>query len=109
MRKDRDVWVVGHRGASGHAPENTMAAFRSAVELGARFIETDLQMTRDARIVALHDATLDRTTNGHGPVYAHTFEEVRRLDAGGWLPGGPARSRAGGRVPSTERVLALRA
>ena len=107
--KDRNVWVVGHRGASGHAPENTMAAFQRAVELGARFIETDLQMTRDARLVALHDATLDRTTNGHGPVFSHTFEEVRRLDAGGWFRGGAARSFAGERVPSIEEILDLAA
>jgi glycerophosphoryl diester phosphodiesterase len=86
-----------------------MAAFRRAVELGAQFIETDLQMTRDARIVALHDATLDRTTNGHGPVFSHTFEEVRRLDAGGWFRGGPARSFAGERVPSIEEILGFAA
>src|ERR1700674_5738937 len=54
------IWTIAHRGASGHAPENTMAAFRRAVELGARFIETDLHLTRDARVVAMHDSTLDR-------------------------------------------------
>ena len=56
--------MVAHRGASGHAPENTMAAFRRAVDLGATFIETDLHLTREARVVAIHDSTLDRTTNG---------------------------------------------
>jgi glycerophosphoryl diester phosphodiesterase len=86
-----------------------MAAFQRAVELGAQFIETDLQMTRDARIVALHDATLDRTTNGHGPVYMHTFEEVRRLDAGGWFRGDQERSFAEERVPSIEGILAFAA
>lgn len=99
------VWVVGHRGASGYAPENTMAAFRKAVELGAQFIETDLQATRDARIVALHDSTLDRTTNGHGPVYTHTFDQVRELDAGAWYRGSPWKSFAGERVPSVEELL----
>src|ERR1700691_1250142 len=68
-RDTRTLWVVAHRGASGHAPENTMAAFRRAVELGARFIETDLQLTRDARVIAIHDFTLDRTTNGHRQVH----------------------------------------
>src|SRR5580693_2935619 len=57
------IWTIAHRGASGHAPENTMAAFRRAVELGARFIETDLQITRDAQVIAIHDFTLDRTTS----------------------------------------------
>ena len=56
------MWVIAHRGASAVAPENTIAAFRRAVELGAGFIETDLQLSRDARLVALHDETLDRTT-----------------------------------------------
>ncbi len=64
------VWVIAHRGASGDAPENTMAAFRRAVAAGAEFIETDLQLSRDARLVALHDDMLDRTTNSHGPVSA---------------------------------------
>jgi glycerophosphoryl diester phosphodiesterase len=101
----RNVWVVAHRGASWYAPENTMAAFRKAVELGAQFIETDLQATRDAGIVALHDPTLDRTTNGHGPVYAHTFEEVRQLDAGSWYRGRAGASFVGERVPSIQEIL----
>lgn len=82
-----------------------MAAFRKAVELGAQFIETDLQATRDAGIVALHDPTLDRTTNGHGPVYTHTFEEVRALDAGSWYRGGGGASFGGERVPSIQEIL----
>src|SRR5271156_7085218 len=64
----RKPWVIAHRGASGHAPENTLAAFERAVQLGAGFIETDLHLTRDARFVAIHDATLERTTNGRGNV-----------------------------------------
>ena len=77
--------VIAHRGASGCAPENTLAAFRRAAEMGAGFIETDLQLTRDGRLVAIHDETLDRTTNGTGPVSAATFEELRKLDAGAWF------------------------
>src|SRR5260370_3913977 len=61
--------VIGHRGASGHAPENTVAAFRKAVSLGAAFIETDLQLSRDTHFVAIHDATVDRTTAGHAAVH----------------------------------------
>src|SRR5271156_6778664 len=62
----RKPWVIAHRGASGHTPENTLAAFERAVQLGAGFIETDLHLTRDARFVAIHDATLERTSNGRG-------------------------------------------
>jgi len=77
--------VIAHRGASGNAPENTMAAFRKAVALGATFIETDLQLSRDARFVAIHDATVNRTTNGQGAVHDMTLAELRRLDAGSWF------------------------
>jgi len=87
-KTEKRVWTIAHRGASGHAPENTLAAFRRAVELGARFIETDLQITRDARVVAIHDTTLDRTTNGKGQVHLRTLDEIRALDAGAWFNGG---------------------
>jgi glycerophosphoryl diester phosphodiesterase len=94
-------WIVAHRGASGHAPENTMAAFRRAVELGATFIETDLQLTRDAHLVAMHDATVERTTNGKGPIRNLTLAEVRELDAGSWF--GP--TFAGQQVPTLNEIL----
>jgi glycerophosphoryl diester phosphodiesterase len=94
-------WVIGHRGASAHAPENTMAAFRRAVDLGARFIETDLHITRDAHLVAIHDSTVDRTTNGTGYVKDHTLEELRALDAGAWF--GPAF--AGEKIPTLKDVI----
>jgi glycerophosphoryl diester phosphodiesterase len=94
-------WVVGHRGASGHAPENTMAAYRKAVELGAQFIETDLQLTRDARLVALHDPTLDRTTNGRGPVKDFTLAELSRLDAGSWY----GSQFAGEPIPTLDDII----
>ena len=99
------MWVVAHRGASGHAPENTMAAFRRAVEMGARFIETDLHLTRDARVVAIHDSTLDRTTTGHGLVHLRSLEEVRALDAGAWFGSRSAESFAGERVPTLDEIL----
>jgi glycerophosphoryl diester phosphodiesterase len=105
------VWVIAHRGASGFAPENTLAAFRKAVELGAGFVETDLQLSRDARLLALHDDTLDRTTNGRGAVSAKTLEEMRRLDAGSWFrPPGHKQAApefAGERIPTIEEVLAF--
>jgi glycerophosphoryl diester phosphodiesterase len=90
------------------APENTLAAFRRAVELGARYIETDLQLSRDARLVALHDDTLQRTTDGRGPVASMTLEELKRLDAGSWFRADNGRGRfAGERIPTVEEVLAF--
>lgn len=93
--------VIAHRGASGHAPENTLAAFRKAVALGATFIETDLQLSRDARFVAIHDMTLNRTTSGQGNVHEATLAELRRLDAGSWF----GSSFAGERIPTLEEIL----
>lgn len=93
--------VIAHRGASGHAPENTMAAFRKALALGAAFIETDLQLSRDARLVAMHDATVNRTTNGEGPVHDLTLAELQRLDAGSWF----GSEFADERVPTLEEIL----
>lgn len=98
------IWTIAHRGASGHAPENTMAAFRRAVELGARFIETDLQITRDAQVIAIHDFTLDRTTNGKGQVHLLTLEQIRALDAGAWFGDG-AKSFSKERVPTLKEIL----
>jgi glycerophosphoryl diester phosphodiesterase len=93
--------LIAHRGASGHAPENTLAAFKKAVTLGATFIETDLQLTRDARLVAIHDETVNRTTNGKGAVHDMTLADLRRLDAGSWF----GSEYAGERVPTLEEIL----
>ena len=94
--------VIAHRGASGTHPENTIAAFRRAVDVGAGMIELDVQLTRDRHVVVIHDATLDRTTDGRGPVSAVTLAELRRLDAGRWF----APRFAGERVPTLAEVLA---
>ena len=93
--------AIAHRGARAEAPENTLAAFRRAVELGADGVELDLHRSRDGRLVVIHDDTLERTTNGRGPVASFTFDELRRLDAGSWMD---ARF-AGERIPSLEEVL----
>ncbi len=93
--------MIAHRGASAHAPENTMSAFRRAVELGARFIETDLHLSRDARFVAIHDPTLERTTNGSGRVHEFSLAELRQLDAGAWFDREFARER----IPVLEEIL----
>jgi len=95
------VLVIAHRGASGNAPENTLAAFRKAVALGATFIETDLQLSRDAHFVAIHDEAVNRTTNGQGAVHGMTLTELRRLDAGSWF----GSEFAGERIPTLEEIL----
>ena len=95
--------VIAHRGASGHAPENTLGAFKKAVAMGATFIETDLQLSRDARFVAIHDSTVNRTTNGDGVVHEMTLAELRRLDAGSWF----GSEFAGERIPTLEELLAF--
>ena len=92
---------VAHRGASGHAPENTMAAFEKAFEMKADFIEIDVQMTRDGRLVAIHDTTVNRTTNGNGFVGDYTLEEIQQLDAGSWF----GEEFAGERVPTFEEII----
>ena len=93
--------AIAHRGASGYAPENTFAAFRKALAMGAGFIETDLQLSRDARFVAIHDATVNRTTNGQGAVHDLTLADLRKLDAGSWF----GSEFAGERIPTIEEIL----
>jgi len=77
--------VGGHRGSSAIAPENTYAAFEQALADGAVYTETDVRRTSDGALVLMHDATLERTTDGHGPASAMTLAEVRKLDAGSWF------------------------
>ena len=99
--------VVGHRGESAFAPENTLESLRRAVSLGVDAIEFDLRLTRDGLAVVHHDPTVDRTTNGHGPVATKTLAELRALDAGhGYVRGG-ARPFAGQgiTIPTFEEVL----
>lgn len=93
--------IIAHRGASREAPENTFAAFRRALELGADALEADVRLTADSVPVLFHDETLERTTNGTGPLRAIAWEQLRRLDAGSWF----AASFAGERVPSLEEFL----
>ncbi|MBN2369852.1 MAG: hypothetical protein JXO72_05145 [Vicinamibacteria bacterium] len=97
----RRVEVIAHRGFSGAAPENTLAAIREAIAAGADRVEFDVHLTADGEPVVIHDSKLDRTTDGKGPVAAHTLAEVRTLDAGAWFA---ARYR-GERVPTLEEAL----
>lgn len=92
----RRVLKIGHRGAAGHAPENTLAAIRKGIELGVDFVEIDIRCTADGILVALHDATVNRTTNGKGPIERLSLRDVKALDAGN-----------GERVPTLEEVLSV--
>ena len=74
--------LQAHRGAAGLAPENTLAAFRMAIELGVDGTELDLQATKDGVVVVIHDDTVDRTTDGRGRIGDLTLAEIKRLDAG---------------------------
>ncbi len=93
--------VVGHRGASAHAPENTLAAFRLARDVGADGIELDVHLTADGVPVVIHNAGVEATTNGTGRISDLTLDEVKRLDAGSHF--GPAF--AGERIPSLAEAL----
>jgi glycerophosphoryl diester phosphodiesterase len=95
------VLVIGHRGAAGHAPENTMASFQKGLELGADLIELDIHMTRDGALVVMHDGDVSRTTDGRGRIKEMTLAQVRELDAGAWFD---PRFR-GERVPILSEVL----
>jgi glycerophosphoryl diester phosphodiesterase len=97
------VQILAHRGSSAYAPENTLAAFRLAVEQRADWLELDVQQTRDGQLVAFHDLRVERTTDGRGALRDLTLADLRTLDAGKWF--GP--EFAGERVPTFDEVLSL--
>ena len=90
------VYVVGHRGAAGVLPENTLAGFRYAIELGVDYVECDVHLSRDGQLVVMHDATVDRTTDATGAICDLDFDRIRALDAG-----------EGEQIPTLDEVLAL--
>ncbi len=90
------VLRIGHRGAMGYEPENTVRSFRKALELGCDMVELDIHACKTGELVVIHDPTLERTTNGKGPVRERTLDELRSLDAG-----------KGERIPLLEEVLNL--
>ena len=90
------VYVIGHRGAAGVMPENTLKGFRYAIELGVDGVECDVHLTRDGHLVVMHDETVDRTTNGTGRIRELDLAAIRALDAGD-----------GERVPTLDEVSAL--
>jgi glycerophosphoryl diester phosphodiesterase len=97
------IQVLAHRGASAYAPENTLAAFRLAIEQRADWLELDVQQTKDGHLVVFHDLRMERTTDGRGALRDLTLEQVRQLDAGSWY--GPRF--AGERIPTFEEVVSL--
>ena len=92
--KSRRILRIGHRGAAGHAPENTIAAIRKGISLDVDFVEVDVQRTRDGRLVLMHDELVNRTTSGSGLIGEMTWDELQLLDAG-----------HGERIPSLEAAL----
>ena len=97
--------VIAHRGDSAHRPENTLAAFAGALELGVGAVELDIQLTRDGHVVVIHDVDLERTTSGRGDVRQLTLAEVRAVSAG--YPDRFGGTWAGERVPTLAEALAL--
>lgn len=97
------VLIGAHRGASGYAPENTLAAFRKAIELKADFIELDVRMSKDKQLVVIHDEVLERTTNDKGVVGMKNLNDLCSLDAGSWF----GESFLHERIPTLEEVFLL--
>ena len=95
--------IFAHRGASSLAPENTIAAFAKAMEVGARWFEFDVDITGDGSLIVIHDDTLDRTTTGSGSYYHLGFSDIRRLDAGRWF----SDTYRFERIPEATDVLAF--
>ena len=98
----RKTLIIGHRGAMGHAPENTRASFEAGVRLGADAVECDVHLSKEGRLVVIHDDRLDRTTDGRGAVSEKTWPEIRALDAGAWY----GNAFAGERVWLLDEFLA---
>ncbi|MDZ7267203.1 MAG: glycerophosphodiester phosphodiesterase family protein [candidate division KSB1 bacterium] len=99
----QSVINCGHRGASGHAPENTLAAIRLAMAMGAQMVEIDVQQTADDQLVLLHDDSLRRTTNGSGLLWQKRAAELQTLDAGRWF----SAAFAGEPLPTLAQTIAL--
>ncbi len=93
--------VIAHRGGSGVAPENTLEAFRRAIDAGADAIELDVRLTRDGHLAVIHDRRVDRTTSGTGVIGRLTLAEIKELDAGSWFGAGFKSAR----VPTLDEVF----
>ncbi|MGE0083495.1 MAG: glycerophosphodiester phosphodiesterase [Desulfococcaceae bacterium] len=101
IEKLRYPLLIAHRGYRANYPENTLAAFRPAVDAGVQMVELDVTLTKDRKVVVIHDDTLDRTTDGHGRVCDFTLAELKQLDAGSWFDACFAEER----IPTLAEVL----
>jgi len=95
--------IIGHRGACGYAPENTLESIKSAAEMGVEWVELDVKLTQDSVPIIFHDDMLDRTTNGYGNVADTSWDAIQQLEAGSWF----ADSFAGVKIPSLEETVDL--
>jgi len=93
--------ILGHRGARGYAPENTMSSFQTALDQGADGIELDVQLSKDGKVMVCHDHSLERTSNGTGWIIEHTRDELRALDFGSWF----SPQFTGEKIPTLREVL----
>ncbi len=96
MKSPRRYLAIAHRGASAYEPENTLRAFRRAIELGADMSELDVHLSKDGHLIVMHNAAVDSTTNGRGAIKEMTLAELKRLDAG-----------KGEQVPTLQQVVDL--
>src|SRR3954447_26746922 len=107
--KHKDIVNVSHRGASGYAPEHTLVSYDMGDKMHGDYIEIDLQMTKDGQLIAMHDETVDRTTDGTGLVKNYTVDQIKRLDAGSWFnekyPQYANPEYVGLQVPTLEEVF----
>lgn len=97
------VLPIAHRGAAAYTPENTKSSILKAMELGSKYIEIDVHMTKDGKVVAIHDATIDRTSNGKGKVFDYTYKELKKFDYGSWFD----PKFKGENLPTLTDVLAI--
>lgn len=93
--------VIGHRGAAAYAPENTIEGIHTAADIGVKWVELDVKLTKDDVPILFHDDDLERTTNGHGLVAEITYEELKQLEAGSWF----SDSFAGIKIPTLEEAI----
>lgn len=92
---------MGHRGAMGHAPENTLSSFDLARQMGAEFIECDVHLSKDKEVIVMHDERVERTTNGAGLIRDLKLSQIKRLDAGSWF----SRKFKDEKVPTLRELL----
>lgn len=97
------VKIIGHRGAAGLAPENTLSSFKKAIELGVDMVELDVHTSKDDSIIVMHDYQVDRTTNGKGEIENLSYDFIKSLDAGSWFN----ESFKNERVPTLDEVFTL--